>query len=574
MNEENIEAKQPRKRKFTKDRLVPGLVLTLALSFLLGLYAPLELYFTNITEFQFDFWTLLPPLLGLFGIFLLAGIVGFGLCWLVHDKLYDLALLIGGIGYVIAYVHGMFLVENLPPLDGTDFSWSDYHKETVISLIVCAVIVAVFLLLARLLHRKKMRKVITGISLFFTAILMVTVVTVGLTNDGFQKKPLMAVTKNAEFQMSSDRNLVIFLMDAVDSKAFRQLMDGDNPEYAETLSDFTYYPNTVGAYSFTEHSIPYILTGQWFENQEPFEDYTARAMAASPLLQKLRDENYRIGMYEEDLRCTEEQAAEFENVEKTTLRFTSFPAIAKEELKLVWFKYAPYALKRVVHVDMNRFTMIVEPNSDSELFHYVNWDFYPDAQNAHVTTVPDKVFKFIHIEGAHVPLRYDKDVNIIGSDKGTYDQNVQAAMTVLKQYLDNLKAAGVYDNTAIVVMADHGYWTYWDDKLLGRSNPLLAVKGVGESHKLSVSEAPISYEDLQECFSRLLDGTSFDQVFDAKEGDQRIRRYLSYNYLEEGHIVEFEQKGYATDLGTMVATGRVFDSKEWKESHGEDAKGK
>lgn len=112
MNEENIEAKQPRKRKFTKDRLVPGLVLTLALSFLLGLYAPLELYFTNITEFQFDFWTLLPPLLGLFGIFFLAGIVGFGLCWLIHDKLYDLALLLGGMGYGIAYVHGMFLVGN------------------------------------------------------------------------------------------------------------------------------------------------------------------------------------------------------------------------------------------------------------------------------------------------------------------------------------------------------------------------------------------------------------------------------------------------------------------------------
>ena len=573
MNEENIEAKQPRKRKFTKDRLMPGLVLTLALSFLLGLYAPLELYFTNITEFQFDFWTLLPPLLGLFGIFLALGIVGFGLCWLIHDKLYDLALLLGGMGYLIAYVHGMFLVGNLPPLDGTDFSWSDYNQETVISLIVCAVIVAVFILLARLLHMQKMRKVITGISLFFTAILMVTVVTVGITNDGFQKKPLMAVTKNAEFQMSSDQNMVIFLMDAVDSKAFRQLMDGDDPEYAETLSDFTYYPNTVGAYSFTEHSIPYILTGQWFENQESFEDYTARAMAASPLLQKLRDENYRIGMYEEDLRCTEKEAAEFENVEKTTLRFTSFPAIAKEELKLVWFKYAPYALKRVVHVDMSRFSMIVEPNSDSELYHYVNWDFYPDAQNAQITTVSDKVFKFIHIEGAHVPLRYDKDVNIIGSDNGSYDQNVQASMTILKQYLDDLKAAGVYDNTAIVVMADHGYWTYWDDKLLGRSNPLLAVKGVGESHELSVSEAPISYEDLQECFSRLLDGKSSDQVFDAKEGQTRVRRYLSYNYLEEGHIVEYKQSGYATDLGTMVATGRVFNSKEWKESHGENSEG-
>ena len=272
MNEENIEAKQPRQRRLTKEQLAPGLILSLALSFLLGLYAPLELYFTNIKEFQFDFWALFPQLLGIFGILLVICLVGFGLCGLIHRRLYDLALLVGGMGYVISYVHGMFLVGNLPPLDGTDFSWSDYNTETVISLIACAVIAAVFLLLARLLHMKKMRKVITGISLFFTAILMVTVVTVGITNDGFQKKPLMAVTKNAEFQMSSDQNMVIFLMDAVDSKAFRQLMDGDDPEYAETLSDFTYYPNTVGAYSFTEHSIPYILTGQWFENKEPHRD--------------------------------------------------------------------------------------------------------------------------------------------------------------------------------------------------------------------------------------------------------------------------------------------------------------
>ena len=562
MKEENIEAKQPSRWSDWKKQLVPGLILSLALSFLLGLYAPLELYFTNITEFQFDFWALFPQLLKLFGILLAVCVVGFGLCYLIHNRLYDLALVLGGIGYCIAYVHGMFLVGNLPPLDGTDFSWSDYHKETVISLIVCAVIAVIFILLVRFLHMKKTRKVIAGLSLFFTAILVVTGVTVGITNNGFQRKPLMAVTKNNEFQMSSDTNMVIFLMDAVDSKAFRQLLDGDDPEYAQTLADFTYYPNTVGAYSFTEHSIPYILTGQWFENQEPFEDYTAQAMASSPLLNRLKAEHYRIGMYEEDLRCTEEQAAEFENVEKTTLRFTGFRAIAKEELKLVWFKYAPYLLKRAVHVDMNRFTMIVEPVSDSELYHYVNWDFYPDAQNAQITTVSDKVFKFIHIEGAHVPLRYSKDVTIIGSDQGTYDQNLQASMTVLKQYLDDLKAAGVYDNTAIVVMADHGYWTYWDDKLLGRSNPLLAVKGVGESHEMKISEAPISYEDLQECFSRLLGGDASDQVFDAKEGDQRIRRYLSYNYLEEGHIVEYEQKGYATDLSTMVPTGRVFDAKD------------
>ena len=48
MNEENIEAKQPRQRRLTKEQLAPGLILSLALSFLLGLYAPLDLYFCNI----------------------------------------------------------------------------------------------------------------------------------------------------------------------------------------------------------------------------------------------------------------------------------------------------------------------------------------------------------------------------------------------------------------------------------------------------------------------------------------------------------------------------------------------
>ena len=139
-------------------------------------------------------------------------------------------------------------------------------------------------------------------------------------------------------------------------------------------------------------------------------------------------------------------------------------------------------------------------------------------------------------------------------------------MTVLNRYLQELKDAGVYDNTAIVVMADHGYGIYWNNGFLGRSNPLLAVKGIGERHAMAVSEAPISYEDLQTAYARLMDGMASAQVFDAQEGESRSRRFLLYNYLHEDHIEEYYQNGYATDQAGFTATGRVYDRGETEQA--------
>ena len=540
-------------------RLIPALTLSLALSFLLTLFGPLELFFTNSSEFDFDLYALLLPLGGMFLVALAAGLIAFGLCQLIYHRLYDLMLLLGAVGLICTYVQGLFLAGNLPPLDGTSIDWNSYHGEYLKSCVLWAVVLLAFVLLTRLLHMAKMRKLVTGLSLFILAMLMVTLVTVGIQNHGFQRKTQPAVTKTDEFQMSTDQNLVVFVLDAVDSGTLRSLMESSDPDFADTLEDFTYYPNTVGAYTFTELSIPYILTGQWYENEQDFSDYYASAMVASPLLTKLKDQNYRVGVYEEDLICDSVQQGDIDNLEETSLRFTSFTQLAKLELKLVWFKYAPYPIKRMATVNMDNFRKILEPTNGSQLFRYVNTDFYQDAGTQKITTTQDKCFRFIHIEGAHVPLRYDKNVNVIGSSNGSYPQNVECAMTVLNRYLTDLKEAGVYDNTAIVVMADHGYGIYWNNGFLGRSNPLLAVKGVGEKHAMAISEAPISYEDLQEAFSRLLDGKASTQVFDAKEGEKRSRRFLLYNYLHEDHIEEYYQNGYATDQSGFTATGEVYD---------------
>jgi hypothetical protein len=537
----------------------PAIALTFALSFLLGLYAPLELYFTNKSEFHFDALTLLPVLLVLFLLIALAGTVIFSLCRAISRKLYDGALMLAMLAYLCTYVQGMFLVSSLPPLDGTKIEWSEYTTQNVISVVLWVVVAVLIFLLAKKLRRKTLHTVFTGLSMFFSAILIVTIVTVCIQTDGLQPKAEVGVTKKDEFTLSTQQNFIILVLDAVDSGTFQELLETDDPEFADILEDFTYYPNTVSAYPLTKPSIPFILTGQWFENTEPFEDYATKAMDTSPLLSTLRSENYRMGVYEEELTYDSDNIFDFENVQGVQSRFSSRKQMLWAQIKLVWFKYAPFPLKRVVHIDVDAINRLTVTDAGFDFFTADNVDFYEDAQNQEIVTTEDKCFRFIHIEGAHVPYRYNKNVERISEEDGTYPQNVECSMTIVKTYLERLKESGVYDNSVILVMADHGYGYNVDVPVVGRLNPLLAVKGLDEHHDLEISEAPISYEDLQEAYQRLLDGKKSGEIFDAQEGDKRDRRCLLYKYLDDDHMLEYEQHGNAADITTLVPTGRAYN---------------
>ena len=93
-----------------------------------------------------------------------------------------------------------------------------------------------------------------------------------------------------------------------------------------------------------------------------------------------------------------------------------------------------------------------------------------------------------------------------------------------------------------------------------RQCPLLMIKGIGESHDtMQISQAPISFEDLQDAYVRLLNGVKSDAVFDWKEGDTRERRFLRYSFLDDNHMQEYMQTGYAFDRDTMVLTGREYN---------------
>ena len=552
-------------KKFNVKNLIPGLLVSAAISFLLFLYAPVDLYCANTAEFWFDFSTLLLTALGMFAVSFLVLAVVYLVALLLHPYVYRIALAGGLALFICTYIQGNFMIDRLPPLDGTAIWWGKYDILRKDSLILWAVVLIVVIVGMIVLRKQKFQNAVMFISGCMTLMLLVTACSTVITSGALHSKLHLHVSVEEEFELSADDNFVILVLDTADSREFTSLLE-EHPEYREIFADFTYFENTTGAYTSTLNAIPFILSGEWYENEGSFQEYLDRVYREAPLWEELRSRGYRIDLYEDDIRAQDGSIVDnFENIYFTKVRPSSYIELAKQELKLVGFRYAPYDLKRycvIKEVYFNELRVSYPEGSDSKAFTADNTAFKEDLAASGVNMdLTGKQFRFIHLNGAHAPFIYDKDANVIGVEQGSYRQSMEASVTLADNYIQALKESGAYDNTALIIMADHGYNGMGEkEEDFLRQASLLLIKGRGEHHDtMQVSEAPISYEDLQTAYVRLLDGAQSDGVFDWKEGDIRERRFFEYAPGSEKRMVEYLQKGHAQDMTTMVPTGREFN---------------
>ena len=465
-----------------------------------------------------------------------------------------IAQAVSGIG-LCTYIQGNFMIGNLPHLDGSTVDWAQYSGLRIGSVALWVAVAVLVILTVKKLSLTKVADAAGAVSGLISLVLLVTLVTLGFTKQGLEHKFSMINTTYGELEMSTDQNLVLLVLDTVDGDIMSQVIE-HHPEYKETLSDFTYYNNTMSAYPFTAYSVPYLFSGEWYEDQEEFIEYAKRVYREAPFFDDLEARGYRMGMYEEEAYRLEESMLRFENMIDTTPTISSIAQFMKLEIKLVGFKYMPFDLKRFCLTIPAEFNSLEKTDdiSDYELFSSDNQAFYTYLKKTPVTLTDDKCFRFIHLVGAHSPWHQDAQMNEI--ENGTYEQSIEASMTIVATYLQKLKDSGVYDNTAIMILSDHGYNIEDDDSSEKRQHPILFVKGVGEHYdELQISSAPISQSDYLEAYTRLLDGKQGDAIFDYKEGDARERRFLFYDYDEPTHFYEYMQTGYAGDVDTMYFTG-------------------
>lgn len=551
-----------KKIKEVVKRSLSGIVLSFALGFMLCVYAPYELFLTNQGEFWFDAGIMaFPAILFFTGVFFL-GCTVYVLLRKWGEKPYRIGLAAGLAVLLFCYVQGNFLVSGLPALDGTNFDWSAPSPERIKSIAA----IAVSILLCALLLIKFGKTYFEKITLFASGglalMLVMTMGTMLLTTPIEDKKSDLNCYTDGQFEYSAEDNFIILLLDALDADEFKAAIDR-YPEFADTFDDFTFYSDALAAYPFTLHSVPTILSGEWFEHQEPFMEFANRVIDESVLLNAARDRGYRMGMYGWSGVAWDSNVLgdRFENMHTAEQTYTDPFSFVVMLAKMSALKYAPWDVKAWSYnmQEHSRDVRLVKDLEGHDWYHWTNTALYSQIKDENpIKTVDGKTFRYIHTEGAHVPLQYDKDINLV--ENGTYQGNVEACVTLCDQYIKRLKESGVYDNSVIVIMSDHGYDPDNGD-YRNRMHGTLLIKGKGErADAMRTSDIPVSFIDLADSFVGLLDGKKSDEIFDANAGGER--RFIRYAYSKEHFMEEYIAKGKANETELMSPTGVVYEKEK------------
>lgn len=537
----------------------PGIWAAAALLFLFIVYAPLELYFTNQREFWYDLYDMLPVILVCF-----TGCLAVAACLCIlaeclHTRLYQMLTLVFFLVFAASYVQGTFLISNLPGFTGEPIDWSAYSMEDVKTAAVWCMLAAVLFVIPVFVKLERLCRWIQTVSMGMCLMLLVTLICLCVSTKGYEKADNLMVTVKNEYEYSTDKNFVILLLDTVDAEAFSAVLE-DKPEYKELFTDFTYYPNTMSVYPVTMTSVPQILTGKLFQFETSYKKYLRSAIKDSVLFGMLEEQSYQMGIYDDEIPFDKaDNLGRFDNMLDKLYEIRSHQDFAKVILKMGGIKYTPYSVKYYCYdlPDKVKQLKVIREGCDYKLAQSDNDIFYWGIHSNAITYTGEKCFKFIYLEGAHPPFNYTPQAQVLpDGQEGTYYDSVEASIFITGAYLQKLKDNGCYDNTAVMIMADHGYDYNNDtssDGLIGaRQNPILLVKGFEEHHPMAESSAPLSFLDLEEGYKALLEGKTGGDVFTVKEGEDRVRRFLFMGSDTDAYIQEYIQTKGARDMDTLI----------------------
>lgn len=552
----------PSKFKAVLKDLLPAYIIAFVFCFMLFVYEPLVMYSTNQLDFWFDMALMIGPVLLAFLIFFASSVLLLTAAYFVNKAfakekeplVYRIITIVFFWVFFVTYLQGNMLAGGLPALDGSTIDWDAFRSKDIITLAVGVFGLAAVDFMLIKLGAKKTLKYAAGVSVVIFGILFVTLVYELISWNSFARKDSIIATNENFNTISSDKNFVVLLNDAVGSSEFNSVLE-ENPEYKEVFEDFTYYPDTLGCFPCTRDTIPVVLGGALNKNEMKFEKFSSKALNESPLFKELTERDYDINLYESELVWYGSKNFSISNSTDYKNYRLPFKSFFSEEVKYIKYKYLPYYLKRYSDIESMDFNGLVDKYlwDDHTIYKTVTKKTELDKQS-------DKMFSFVHTEGAHIPFSYDKDLNILPYNSGTYEQKIEATIKMVDAYIDRLKANDAYENTVIIVMADHGNTNLNSaDDMLVRANPMFMIKGIGEHHKFAKSDKPLSYLDLMDIYSKLLDGKTAEEATEDIP-DKRERYFMWYrNFRLEDHIEEYVVTDKAWEWTKFKKTGREYD---------------
>ena len=463
------------------------LLIALLPSVSLFIFPAFSMYYKSAQDFIFGVSAITRfALLGCAAALVLGGLVAF---LLPKNKVYLVyASLTFSVGLCL-YLQYNFLNPRFGVLDGTVIDWSRFGRENLISVAVWVLCTAASLVLV-LLFREKCLTVMKFAAAFVVAIQVVTVVTLAVSTPRHNLTNFN-VTNEHRLDVSDD-NIVVFVVDSVDQFIYDALRDSDAPEVSdEKLEDFVSFNNCVSGGGPTQFGLPLLLTGQPYTDlQQPYNDYLEQSYQTTRLYQDLSKNGYHIGLYTPTTYLYGAPVDLLENVQQGQWTFTSPLRFAKTLYKFCGFFTLPQPVKQYFWGFTDQFNQLITlKDYHGDVFHWStqnDQDFYRTLTDSGLSyKAGEKNYRFYHMVGAHA---MDLNENMEMDANSTYEQETRGEFMLIETYIRQLKELGVYDNTTIVITADHGI--RYEEVY---AHPMVLVKPKGHTGPYEESSAPIQF---------------------------------------------------------------------------------
>lgn len=539
MRDDNNSAEKSKKKYGFVERILLLLPPTIFLIFTFAIYMPSSLFISNIDDFALDYIKIVP-LIALVSVAVLVIIYIIGLIIPIKRLFYSYVLLVFSLALGF-YIQGNFLNPAFNSLNGKEIAWSEYKINGIISIIAW-ILVFVVPQVVYAIKENIMSLIVKWGSLFVTAMQLVSLVVLLLTTHKVVSNDF-AVTKNGEFELSSKNNTIMFVVDTLDASWFEDMLL-PNEEYKKSLKDFTYFDDAVAGGAPTVLGIPTLLTGKIdMDASRDTSEYYKDAYESSSLFADMQKSNCNVKLFTEFYYldyCDKNSVDNLKMEQKYVI--SSRRGFMECLYKFVSFYAMPQFLKQNFWLYSGEFNQYITlEDNTSNLYKLDDAQFYQDFKEKGITTQNDKdTFVMYHLNGAHSPYVMDENAQAVPSDSIGVDSQIRGIFKIIKEYMDELKAKGIYDSSTIIITADHGGIDLY-------SNPAILVKERNANHdEMVVSDSKITFTNVNNTIasSTLKDSSDYgENVFEV--GDkQMVRFHVAPNDLTEN---VFKDNAYAKE---------------------------
>ena len=528
------------KRKFSV-RLITAICAAVAFVFTFFVFGPFELYISNMSFFAFSCKYLIPPVV-IAGLILTAAITS--VLILLRGKVYNYAVSLVFSVTLAGYIQGNFLNIDHGTLDGSEVVWQNFKVPAMLNLLFWAAVILIPLALqffSRKLWKNAVRIVsviIVGAQATALVSLLVTAKFTNVSDDDF-------LTKDSIYEVAPEKNVIFFLLDRFD-KRYADIQFEKYPELKEQFSGFTYYENFTGSYSRTCPSVTYLLTGVKCDYTIPMSDYFKKAWSEGTFLSDIKNAGYETKIYSEITYMMEK--SEYGKEEISNIGSPTHSADPMKILSAMYglsaYRYMPEMMKPYYHIytgDISYGFIYGGEESRNNIYSTDDILFRKELNEKGVSVKEDSAgsFIFYHLLGAHDPFRMDENCQPMQgmeySETGRHKQ-IRGNLDTIFHYIEELKKLGVYDDTTIIISADHartGYMTELD----GERVLALFVKpaGADSSKPMKRSHKQITQDNLRASIVSYfgLDSSAYGRTIEDIGENEEVVRYFWMNGSNE-----------------------------------------